>query len=452
MPTRFNIRQAARCLVRVDNSDKAYSLYRRLKIVRIQVIDQEAKPVMSIIYILLVLLIVTRVFGEISERLGQPALLGELVSGICLGMLVHRYDATFPVLAGLSDNEVFIAITDLGIFFLMLLGGIELHPVKLLKASKGAVFVALGGMLVPLGLGIAFGYVVLPESALRSAQMLFLATVMAITAVPVSIKSLMDIGKLETAAGQTIVSAAVIDDTLSLVLLAILTSFLESGSVPGTTALALLVGKVVLFFIIAVLIGHNLLPFFGKYLERTLAEEFEFSMLLIVAMAYAMLAEALGMHFILGVFMAGLFFRRRTISPEVYDDVISKTRGITNGFLAPIFFASIGMHLDLAALWEVPVLVVAMILIATIGKVLGAGLTARGIGMSNRESVAIGVGMNARGAVELIIADIALRAGIFNVPQPAPPLVEYMFSAVVIMAIVTTLITPPALKLALKHE
>lgn len=407
---------------------------------------------MSIIYILLVLLIVTRLFGEISERLGQPALLGELLSGICLGMLVHHYDQTFPILAGLSENDVFTAITDLGIFFLMLLGGMELSPVKLLKASKGAFIVATGGMVLPLALGLGFGYLALPSSDLLVAQALFLGTVMAVTAVPVSIKSLMDLGKLESNVGQTIISAAVIDDTLSLVLLAILTGVLQSGSIPGIMALLLLLTKVVLFFVIASALGHYLFPAIGRYLEKSQAEEFEFSMLLVAAMAYALLAESLGMHFILGAFLAGLFFRRKTISETTYDDILSKLKGLTTGFLAPIFFASIGLHLDLQALMQVPGFVVAMIAIATLGKVFGAGMSARFIGMSYREALAVGAGMNARGAVELIIADIALREGIFSLPPPVPPVVNYMFSAVVIMAIVTTLATPPALKYFLKRE
>lgn len=407
---------------------------------------------MSIIYILLVLLVVTRIFGEISERFGQPALLGELVSGVCLGMLVNNYHETFPILAGLSDNEVFTAITDLGIFFLMLLGGIELNPVKLFKASKAATVVATGGMVVPFALGISFGFLVLPVSELRFAQALFLGTVMAVTAVPVSIKTLMDLGKMETKVGQTIISAAVIDDTLSLVMLAVLTSFMQSGSLPEMSFLALLFGKVILFFLLASVMGHYLFPAIGRCLVKSRAEEFEFSMLLIAALAYALLAEALGMHFILGAFLAGLFFRRRTITPEVYDDILAKTKGLTTGFLAPVFFASIGLHLDLGALQAIPFFVLTLLAIATIGKVAGAGLTARAMGMSNKESFAIGAGMNARGAVELIIADIALRAGIFNLPEPTPPVIRYLFSAVVIMAIVTTLMTPPVLKMALKKN
>ncbi|HKJ05019.1 MAG TPA: cation:proton antiporter [Geopsychrobacteraceae bacterium] len=407
---------------------------------------------MSIIYILLVLLIVTRIFGEISERMGQPALLGELISGICLGVIVHHYEQSFPILSNLSSNEVFTALTDLGIFFLMLLGGMELQPVKLLKSSKGAFVVATGGMLIPFGLGLGFGYLVLPPSAIRDAQALFLGTVLAVTAVPVSVKALMDLGKLESRVGQIIVSAAVIDDTLSLILLAILTGVIQTGSAPDMATLLLLLGKVVLFFVIAGALGHYLFPLIGNWLRKSQAEEFEFSMLLIAAFAYALLAEELGMHFILGAFLAGLFFRRKTIDAESFDDIMLKIKGLTSGFLAPIFFASIGLHLDLVALQEIPLFVAAFILLACAGKIVGAGLCARSVGLSPHDSVAVGVGMNARGAVELIIADIALRAGIFSSPQPVPPLIEYMFSAVVIMAIVTTLMTPPVLKWTLQRD
>ena len=406
---------------------------------------------MAIIYILLVLLIVTRFFGEIAERLGQPALLGELVSGILLGLLVRHYDQTFPILAGLSENEVFSSITDLGIFFLMLLGGMELQPIKLLNASKGALVVATGGMLIPLALGVGLAYWVLPNSSILSAQALFIGTVMAITAVPVSIKALMDLGKLDSKVGQTIVSAAVIDDILSLVLLAVLTGFMKTGEMPDGLSLFFLIGKVLLFFIIAGGIGYFLFPRIGKLLRRSQAEEFEFSMLLVAGLAFAFLAEKLGLHFILGAFMAGLFFGRQTIDKSTYESIMQQVSGLTTGFLAPIFFASIGLHLDLAALWEIPEFVGLLILFACIGKVFGAGIFARFIGMTPRESFAIGVGMNGRGAVELIIADIALRAGIFSQPVPAPPIVNYLFSAVVIMAVVTTLMTPLTLKWTLNN-
>jgi len=402
---------------------------------------------MQILSIILILLIVTRLFGEVAERLKQPALLGELISGILLGIVAHHYGAEFPILSGIEHNEVFTALTDLGIFFLMLLAGIEMHPRDLVEVSGRASVVAVFGMLIPLGTGLGFGWMILPESPYRFAQALFLGTALAITAVPVAIKVLMDLNMLETRVGQMIVSAAVIDDVLSLVLLAVMTAMVKAGTLPSGEGLLLLGGKVALFFMVAYILGRYLFPRLGRLLKKTRAEEFEFSSLLIAALAYSLLAEKLGMHFILGGFLAGLFFVRRTIDDQTYEDIFRKTSGLTTGFLAPIFFASIGMRLDLQALWGVPGLVILLIVAATLGKLVGSGARALAMGFTTRNSLAIGTAMNARGAVELIVADIALRAGLFSLPDPPPPEVSNLFSAVVIMAVVTTLITPPALKM-----
>lgn len=408
---------------------------------------------MEIFYILLGLLIITRTFGELMTRMGQPTLLGELIAGILLGLIVRQYPEALPFTAKeITGDQVFIAITDLGIFFLMLLGGIELRPREMVQSSGKSLLVAGGGMVLPLALGFSFGWYTLPDSDYKFAQALFVGTALAITAVPVSIKVLMDLGKLESRIGNIIVSAAVIDDVLSLILLAVLTAVIRTGTMPDLEGVLLLIGKVGLFFLLVTLIGHYLFPILGRSLKKTRAEEFEFSMLLIAALGFAVLAEVLGMHFILGAFVAGLFFRRRTIDRHTYEDLQRKTRGLTTGFLAPLFFGSIGLHMDISALLNIPGYVFMLIAIAFLGKIIGAGLPARLIGLSNRESLAIGFAMNARGAVELVIADIALRANLFALPDPPPPEVQYLFSTIVIMAIVTTVITPPALKQVLRGE
>lgn len=407
---------------------------------------------MELFYTLLVLLVLTRAFGALAVRMGQPELVGQLVSGIVLGVIAGQLADHLPVLSHLTDDEVFIALTELGVFFLMLLGGVEMHPAKLVKASRSAVFVALGGMLVPLAAGLALGWVALPASSYKAGQALFLGVAMAITAVPVAVKMLLDLGKLESKVGQIIVSAAVIDDVLSLLLLAVLTAFVRTGEAPDLAHLALLVGKILVFFAFVIVVGRYIGPWIGSRLSRSRLKELELTALLIGACAFAVVAELLGMHFILGAFAAGLFFGRQMVDEEIYQDVKRKVAAITTAFLAPLFFASIGLHLDVSALWATPGFIVVLIAIAFLGKLLGAGLVARMTGLDTRASAAVGCAMSVRGAVELIIAGVALKAGLFDRPDPAPPIIEHMFSAVVIMAVVTTLVPPIALRFLLGND
>jgi len=401
---------------------------------------------MSLLYVLLVLLLVTRLCGELAERLHQPALVGELIAGIALGVVAGHYHDALPVLAGLAENEVFGGITELAIFFLMLLAGLELRPSELVEASGRALAVALGGMALPLALGYGLGWWFLPPSPFKTAQCLFLATALAITAVPVSVKVLMDLGQLKSSLGQTVVSAAVFDDVLSLMLLAVLTAVIRTGELPDLHAVAVLVGKVIVFFAVTGLIGRYVLPRLGRLVRRTHAQEFELSALLILALGFSLLAEKLGMHFILGAFLAGLFFSRRTVNTDVYNQLRSSLTTITMGFFAPLFFASVGMHLDLSAATTIPVFVALLVTGAFLGKLVGAGIPARLMGFSSRDAAAIGVAMSARGAVELIVAGIALQAGLFRHPDPPPAVVAQLFSAVVIMALLTTLATPMLLR------
>jgi Kef-type K+ transport system membrane component KefB len=261
-------------------------------------------------FILLVLLVVTRAFGEIAEKRGQPALVGELVAGIVLGAIAAQCANVMPQIAGLDENIVFESITDLGMFFIMLFAGVELQPRRLIEYSRGSLMVAASGTLLPMALGIALGWAFLPDSDL---------------------------------------------------------------------------------------------------------------------------------------FVAGLFFGRKTIDEPSYDEVRSKTSAMTFGFLAPIFFASVGAHLDFRAVLVVPAFVLCLLVVAFIGKFLGAGVAARGAGLSRYQAAAVGAGMSARGAVELVIADIALEAGLFEFPDDSP-VVEHMFSAIVMMAVLTTLMTPILLK------
>ena len=411
------------------------------------------EPPVELFYVLLVLLLATRTLGELAVRIRQPALVGELLAGVALGFVAARYSDAFPVLAGLADDEVFVALTDLGIFFLMLLGGLELRPRELGETSGPAFAVAASAMVVPLALGSGAAWLFVPDSDYRLAQTLFVGVALAITAVPVAIRVLMDLDLLDSPLGKVVVSAAVFDDVLSLVLLAVLTAVIQTGGLPDPASLGLLLGKVVLFFAVAGAVGFFVLPKLGSLVGRHVqVDELELSFLLVVAFGYSVLAEALAMHFIVGAFVAGLFFGRRTVDEAVYEDVKQKLEGVTTGFLAPLFFASIGLHLDVSALFAIPGFVTVLVLVAFLSKLVGAAVPARMAGFSTRESAGIGMAMSARGAVELVIAGIALRAGLFQHPDPPPPSVEYLFSAIVIVAMVTTLAVPVALRFMLSGD
>lgn len=401
-------------------------------------------------YVLLVLLVVTRVCGEFAIRVGQPPLVGELIGGIALGLVVGRFSATFPILADLAHNDVFVALTNLGVFFIMLLGGVEMRAKKLFEASAGSMVVSISALLLPLILGFGAGWWFLPESELKFAQSLFVGTALAVTAVPVAIRVLMDLNRLNSRAGQLIVSAAVIDDVLSLILLAVLTSVIKTGGLPDAAGVAMLVVQAVAFFVVTVLAGIYVLPWLGRRVHVLQIDELEFSGLLVVGLGFALLAESLHLHFILGAFVAGLFFGRRTIDPGVYEDVKSKVSGITTGFFAPVFFASIGMHFNPSALSAVPGFVVLLVVIAFASKLIGASGPAMLMGFGKRTALAVGIAMSSRGAVELIVADVAKGAGLFETSAGSSPILDNMFSAVVIVAVVTTVLVPIGLRGVLK--
>jgi len=409
---------------------------------------------MRFLYLILVLLAVSRMFAVLARRARMPAIIGELVAGIALGFFLFRFQDGFPLLWEVAQGEAFEALANLGMFFLMLLSGIRMRPLDFRQTSHSAPAVALGGMVVPIAAGTLMGVLFFPESPYKTVQSLFLGTALAITAVPVTIRMLMEFGKLHTAEGKTIVAAALWDDLLSLFILALLLAAISNGgSISFDPGIWIpLLGKVLLFFAITVPVGLFVFPVIGRYLKYARIPEVDFSMLLIEALAYAVLAEMLGLHFIMGAFMAGMFFHPGVVDRDVYERVEEQVSGITSGFLAPIFFMSVGFNLDLSALGSIPGFVVLLIVVALLSKLIGAGIPARLTGLDTQESVHVGVAMSGRGAVELVLAGVALRAGLFDHPDPPPPVIDGLFSAIVLMAIVTSIIAPLWLSFLIRRQ
>lgn len=405
---------------------------------------------MAIFSQLLVLLVLTRIFGEAAERLGQPASVGELASGIFLAAVAGWFAQDLPILSHLAANEILDYVADLGIFLLVLLAGVELEPGEIRRHSVGAFAVALGGVVVPLLGGFGLAWLALPESGLKQGQALLVGVAMSITAIPATIKVLKELNLLHTRIGETVVAAAVIDDVLGLILLAILLAVIQTGHDPDIAALAILLGKVALFFAVTVALGVHVYPRVRRGLKVLQAAAMEFSTLVAVALAYGLLAEALGMHWVLGAFMAGLYFEKSRVGLRAYNEMKMVLTAITGGFLGPLFFASIGLRVDLDAVMGIPVFLTLLVAFAFAGKIVGAGLPALAIGMGRREALAVGVSMSARGVMEIVVIGIAYDAGLFALGGQTEPVVVHLYSALILMAALTTMLTPIVLKQVLR--
>ena len=397
---------------------------------------------MTLIEELLLLLIVSRVIGELVERLGQPAMIGEIAAGVILGP---------SALALIHFTPEIKAIADLGVFLLVFLVGMEMDLDVLWKAFRGrGALVGLAGFTIPLGLGILVGY----AFQMGPTQMIFVGLCIAITALPVSVRILMDLDKLQTDIGQRIISAAVTNDVASILLLGIILGAESHG--PTTerllTSISLALVKA-LVFMAAIIIVSRLIKKYtpGRFLRsrnlidpllsKLKGKESLFAVVLLFVIAFASLSEWLGLHFIVGAFFGSMLLSHAVLGRANYEEVRKTASNVTMGFLGPIFFAAIGLEFDASSLrnWE---LVVSVLLVAFVGKIAGGYIGGRLAGLADKQSWALGIGLNGRGIMELVIANIALANKSIG---------NQLFTVLVLMATVTTIVTPVLLKRAYEH-
>lgn len=381
-------------------------------------------------------------------RAHQPASVGEILAGILLAVGFAAYAGDVPLLAAAIASPAVGHVAQVGIFFLMLYAGVELRPQEILANSPVSLRVALGGLVVPLTAGVAFAWAVLPPSELKLAQALVVGTALAITAIPVAVKVFLELGLLHRPVGEIVVSAALFDDVFGLLLLAVVTNLITLGELPNGYSMVHLLVQAAGFFALTGVLAYFGYPLIWRRIEALPIPGLRLVVLLAIGVGFGALAEHLGMHFVLGPFMAGLFFEPGQVGDEAYARQKAILKPVTLGILAPVFFAWIGMQLDLGAFSAVPLFLAGLILIAFFGKLIGAGLPALWSGFGRRDATAIGIGMSGRGAVELVIISIALTAGVFAHPQ-GDPIVAHLFSALVITAVVTTALTPVLLRLVL---
>lgn len=359
--------------------------------------------------------------GAIAKRIGYPAILGELIAGIALG----------PAALGfLSVDEALSVVATVGVLVMMLYVGMHLDLGDLRRSSFPALLAAVGGFIVPAGAGywLATTFGMSPQSAL------FVALAMGITSLATKSRVLVDLRLLDTRVAHVMMAGALIADLVALVGFAALLGAGDSGELGGG-GLVLVVVKAVLFVVAAVTVGFRLFPIGAAFLARrgSIDRGSLFLVVVMVAFVYGAAAEAAGLHGILGTFFAGLMLRPGLFEPRLYRDVEQLVFRLSVGFLAPVFFVTAGFHVDLGVVRTDLPLLVGVILVATIGKIVGTALFYIPSGRGWREGLTVGVGMNGRGAVEIIAAELALERGLID---------QTTFSVLVLMALITTASVP----------
>ncbi len=382
---------------------------------------------------LILILTVAWFMGTLFARFGLPVILGELLAGLILG----------PTFLGLvSASAPLELMAEFGIFFLMFYAGLEMDPEELLKHIWPALFVACGGFVLPFVLGVLAAMLM----GGTFYQALFIGMGLSVTSLAVQARILHDLSVQRTRLGHIIIGAAIADDILALITLSILLGMAGTGT--ASISMTLLVFfKVAGFFAGVIIISHFIFPRLMARLDMSGARSFTFSLLVAFIMGY--LAVLAGLHLVIGAFVAGQFVRKEIKDRDIIERVKSNFFVLSYGFLAPIFFVSLSFSLEFSWSLSFISLAVVITIIAMIGKVVGCAAGGRAAGLGMRESVIIGFGMNGRGAVELIVAAVALKlsgelmtAGKITSPLLTPD----QFSAIIFMAFATTFIAPISLR------
>jgi len=388
---------------------------------------------------LLLLLIVSRMIGEIVERFGQPAMLGEIAAGILLGP---------SVLGMIHFTPEIKALADVGVLLLVFLAGMEMDLGVLWQSFRGrGVWVGIAGFTVPLALGIFLGM----AFGMDRTREIFMGLCIAITALPVSVRILMDLGKLQTDIGQKIIAAAVMNDVVSLLMLGVIVDVKGVGPASRTllVSLGLALLKAVVFMAGFLTVSRLIRRYSVKRFRRSRnlvdrlvvnlkGKESLFAVVFLFVMAFAAFSQILGMDFIVGAFFGSMLLSYAVLGRANFEEVQKTASNVTMGFLGPIFFAAIGLEFDASSLrdWK---LVAAVLVAAFASKIFGGYLGGRLAKMTGQESWTLGIGLNGRGIMELVIASIALARGFID---------EQLFTVLVLMATVTTFVTPFLLKKA----
>lgn len=401
--------------------------------------------IVTIFLSLCVLLTAARVCGEIARKLNQPAVFGELLAGVILGptilgqLMPGLMTSIFP-----SQGPAMLVVkgfVTVAIALFLLVAGMEVDLSSIWRQGKAAIYVSIAGVSVPFAIGLLGGRL-MPEVFGREEGAdglifaLFLATALSISALPVIARTLMDLNLYRSDLGMLVIASAVVNDLIGWIVFALILGLLGGGSVGSSMTFT--IAATLLFAGFMLTAGrwliHRVLPWIQAH---TAFPGGVLSFALAIALACAAFTEWIGVHAVFGAFLAGVAIGDSSHLRE-------QTRSILHQFVsfifAPLFFASVGLRLNFIEHFD-PVLTGCVILVAFAGKVLGCGYGARLGGIDWRESWAIGFAMNARGAMEIILGLLALEHGIIR---------QRMFVALVVMALVTSLASGPAMRRLLR--
>ncbi|MBN9243212.1 MAG: cation:proton antiporter [Mesorhizobium sp.] len=398
---------------------------------------------------IVLLLVVGRGFGELLERLGQPAVMGQLIGGILLGpslfgwLWPSAHEFIFP--GDPAQESMTAAVSQLGILMLLLLTGMETDLRLVRRVGAACVSISTTGVIVPFACGFALAQVLpdslLPQPDQRLVAGLFLGTALSISSVKIVAIIVREMNFMRRDLGQVIVASAIIEDTIGWVVIAMTFGLATSGTLDPLSLLGT-VGGTALFMAFSLTFGRRIVFVLIRWANDNLRSEYAvITVILVIMGAMALITDAIGVHTVLGAFVAGILVGE---SPILSDRIEIQLRGIITALFMPVFFGMAGLEADLTVLADptLALLTAVLVVVASVGKFSGAFAGSRMARLSWKEAFAVGSAMNARGSTEVIVATIGLSMNILS---------QNLFTMVVTMAVITTLLMPPMLRWALSR-
>lgn len=403
------------------------------------------QDVVNLFLQLAAMLILARVLAEVAQRFKQPAVVGELFAGILLGPTIlgtltpDLFDYLF--MSNPGANLALDGFVQIAVVLLLFIAGLEVELHLVWSQGKSALSISLLGLVVPFVLGFVFPYYFSSFFGLADGDRLlfslFMGTAMSITALPVVARILMDMNLFKTKMGMVIVASAIVNDIIGWLIFSVILSFMGKGS---NLSLFQTIGITLLFTFFMLTLGKIIINKVLPWVNKKLAWP---GGVLSLSLAFCFLAAAftewLGIHAIFGAFLLGVALGDSEHMSERAKEIVHQ---FINNIFAPLFFVSIGLKINFFTNFDL-MLTLVILVISFAGKILGSGYGAYRGGFDKKESLAIGFGMNARGAMEIILGLIALDNGLID---------EKLFVALVVMAIITSMTSGPLMKWALQKK